>query len=48
MIIKRLSQNLLAQNWKELCLELFIVVVGVLLALQVDNWNEARKALAQE
>ncbi|MDM9632664.1 hypothetical protein [Robiginitalea aurantiaca] len=28
--------------------EILLVVIGILIALQVDNWNENRKALAQE
>jgi hypothetical protein len=48
MIIKRISQSLLSQNWKELIVELLVVIVGVFLAIQVENWNESRKESAQE
>lgn len=48
MIIKRISQSLLSQNWKELIVELLVVIVGVFLAIQVENWNESRKESDQE
>lgn len=28
--------------------EIFIVVIGILIALSINNWNEGRKARAQE
>ncbi len=28
--------------------EIFLVVIGILIALQINNWNEARKAAANE
>ena len=28
--------------------EIFLVVIGILIALQVNNWNEGRKELKQE
>ena len=46
MIIKRITDKLLAGNWRSFVLELFLIVLGVLIALQVDNWNEARKETA--
>ena len=33
---------------KEFFVELLVVVVGVFLAIQVENWNSARKELNQE
>ncbi len=48
MLVKRIANSLMNMNLKELLFEVFVVVVGVFLAMQVDNWNEARKELAQE
>ena len=28
--------------------EVFLVVIGILIAVQIDNWNEARKESNQE
>lgn len=48
MLVKRIAKNLMDMKWKELLFEVSVVVVGVFLAMQVDNWNEARKELDQE
>jgi hypothetical protein len=42
MILRRLAQNLKAQNWTAIALELVIVVVGVFVGTQVSNWNQGR------
>lgn len=47
MIIQRLSAALRRQDWAQVTLEILIVVIGILIALQVDNWNEQRKAREQ-
>jgi hypothetical protein len=44
MLLRRITQNVKAQNWFAVGLDFFIVVAGVLLALQVSNWNEARSS----
>lgn len=46
MISKRLAHALHRQDWFVVLLEIVIVVVGILIALEVQNWNDAR--LAQE
>jgi hypothetical protein len=43
VIINKLSKALHQQNWLGVLVEVLVVVVGVLFALQVDNWNEDRK-----
>jgi hypothetical protein len=48
VIIKRISDALLSRRWRDVLVELLIVIVGVFLAIQVENWNEGRKELAQE
>jgi len=42
MLFSRLSENLKKQDWFTVWLEIFAVVFGVLLAIQVNNWNEWR------
>lgn len=43
MILQRISRALRNQQWISVVLELFIVVVGIFLGLQVNDWNENRK-----
>lgn len=40
---KLLSQNRITQYLAYAIGEIFLVVIGILIALQVNNWNEARK-----
>lgn len=47
MIIRRLIENIRAQNWFVVWIELLIVVFGVFIGIQVSNWNEARLDLKQ-
>ena len=42
MVIRRIREHVTAQNWFAVGIDLAIVVVGVFLGLQVNNWNEAR------
>ena len=42
MILRRLTENLRAQNWTAITIEFVIVVVGVFLGPQVANWNLER------
>jgi len=48
MILKRLSAAVAEQNWITVFLEILIVVVGIFLGLQVDDWNEVRKDRVRE
>lgn len=43
MIVRRLAAALRRQDWATVLIELFLVIAGVLIALQVNNWNEARQ-----
>lgn len=43
MILRRISENLLAQNWTAVAIEFLIVVLGVFLGIQIGNWNESRR-----
>jgi hypothetical protein len=42
MLPRRITNNLKEQNWMVIWVELLVVVVGVFMGLQVDNWNESR------
>ena len=42
MLPRRIASHMKDQNWKALGIELLVVVIGVFLGLQVDNWNELR------
>jgi hypothetical protein len=42
MILRRLTENLRAQNWTAISIEFLIVVIGVFIGTQVSNWNEER------
>lgn len=40
MLLRRITKHVRDQNWFAVGLDFFIVVAGVLLAIQVSNWNE--------
>jgi len=42
MVLRRLAENLRAQNWAVVSSEILIVIVGVYIGLQVNTWNEER------
>jgi len=44
MILRRLTENLRAQNWTAITIEFLIVVIGVFIGTQVANWNQQRLA----
>jgi hypothetical protein len=48
MILRRISENVRSQNWFTVAVEFVIVVVGVFMGLQVQDWNEARKERVEE
>ena len=43
MILQRVSKNLIDRDWSLALVEILIVVVGIFIGLQVDDWNQARK-----
>ncbi len=47
MILRRLSQSLMAQNWTAIVIEFVLLVLGVYLGIQVANWNEDRQTNAK-
>jgi len=42
MFIRKITEHVKAQNWFAVILDFFIVVVGVFVGIQVDNWNQDR------
>jgi hypothetical protein len=43
--LKLLSQNRVTRYLVYAFGEIFLVVIGILIALQVNNWNEGKKTL---
>lgn len=48
MILRRLSKAIQEQNWFTVTIEIFIVMIGIFLGLQVTKWNNARIDRADE
>ena len=50
MVIRRIRDHVATHNWFAVAIDLGIVVVGVFLGTQANNWNEARhdRATASE
>ncbi len=42
MLLRRITENVKAQNWFAVALDFFIVIAGILIAFQITAWNEAR------
>ena len=47
MVIRRIREHVAAQNWFAVAIDLGIVVAGVFLGTQVNNWNESRLETAK-
>jgi hypothetical protein len=43
VILDRISSSLKTHDWRSALIEVLIVVVGIFIGLQVDDWNQARK-----
>ena len=48
MIIRRMADAIRTQNWFTVFIEFSLVVAGVLVALQFDNWNSERQNRDEE
>jgi len=48
VIIKRLARTLRDRDWPAIGVEVLIVVVGIVLGLQANEWHEERKLRQQE
>lgn len=42
MVIRRIREHVTAHNWFAVAIDVAIVIVGVFLGTQVNNWNESR------
>src|SRR5688500_5613863 len=42
MVVRRIREHVTTHNWFAVAIDLAIVVLGVLIATQVSNWNEER------
>ena len=47
MILRRLAEAIREQNWFTVFIEFLIVVAGIFVGLQVDDWNQARSREAR-
>jgi hypothetical protein len=47
MISRRISEHIRSHNWFAVTIDLVIVVLGVFIGLQVQEWNTARQARAR-
>lgn len=43
MIVRRMTDAIRTQDWVTVGVELLIVVFGILIAVEIDDWNEDRK-----
>ena len=48
MIIQRFTEAIRSQNWANAFIEFIIVVLGIFVGLQANNWNESRLDRKQE
>src|SRR5512144_3373426 len=48
MILRRVVEHAKTQNWFAVTLDFFIVVIGVFIAIEVANWNQARQDRQEE
>ncbi len=48
MLLRKVTKHLQEQNWTAVCIDFLIVVVGVFVGLQVQDWNEVRKDRSEE
>ena len=48
MLLRRISKHVKDPNWFAIALDFVIVVVGILIAFQITNWNERSKASERE
>ncbi|MEE2524739.1 hypothetical protein V0U79_00040 [Hyphobacterium sp. HN65] len=47
MILRRLSEHVREQNWTAIALDFLVVVLGVFIGLQAQQWNERRMDAAR-
>jgi len=48
MLLRRVTENVKNQNWFAVGIDFIIVVVGVFIGLQVQDWNDSRQRANEE
>ena len=48
MILRRIAEGIKNQDWFIVVIEIFVVVIGIYLGLQVDDWQKERQDRAEE
>ncbi|MEL6568828.1 MAG: hypothetical protein AAFQ22_10455 [Pseudomonadota bacterium] len=49
MLLRRITKHVKDQNWFAVALDFVIVVIGILIAFRITEWNEARSdAIAEQ
>jgi hypothetical protein len=48
VLLRRITKHVKAQNWFAVGIDFVIVVVGVFVGLQVQDWNDSRKERVEE
>ena len=48
MILRRLAEATKSQSWFVVFIELLVLVVGIFIGLQVDDWSQSRKDRVEE
>ncbi len=48
MLVRRFVEHIRKQDWFLVGVEIIVVVAGIFIALQVDDWNQQRKDMALE
>ncbi|EED35988.1 conserved hypothetical protein [Luminiphilus syltensis NOR5-1B] len=43
MLLRRITEHVRNQNWVAVGIDLLIVIVGVVIGIQVANWNDQRQ-----
>ncbi len=47
MIPRRISEHVRTHNWFAVAIDLFVVIFGVFIGMQVQEWNSARQTRAR-
>lgn len=47
MILRKLADSIQKQDWFTVLVEIFIVVVGIFIGLQVDDWHGQQRGAAE-
>ena len=48
VILRQSIERIKSQNWSIVIIEVLVLVVGIFIGLQVDDWNQSRKDVVEE